>query len=234
MAEFLVTQERVRKSFSDDVQRARNLAKIAELFKLSRDQFINILRGKTIIDVGCGFMGLAVDLALRNVDCTVYSIDPLLDDPDFEKRQKEAITFDSEGFYQEFSLQQRECARVDALRRAYPYYANHMPDFEDNKFNLLTDICAAFAYFDFETGRKRELAAFLKTIEEERRVLRPGAPMYVMDFYTYKTNDLNNANWKERELIKMGLKYAPVGEDIVAGNSLGTNSLIIYNEIRIP
>ena len=215
MTEFAQTEQRVLRN----PQSLRNIETIARSFGLTRDDLIAVIAGKTIVDVGSGTNGLAIDVVLRNVDCVVYSVDPHIAESDFEQRQRLSLSEDRNKLFTEFDPQEMERARVKSLSRAYPFFAHNMPSFADGQFDLLIDHYAVFGYFQEES----ELPAFLKTIDEERRILSAGSPMYIADFIPYGGDPSTWDNWKEWQLIKLGLKYHPTPVQF---------SIITYNQVK--
>lgn len=194
-------------------QSLRNIEIVGRSYGLSSSQMLQLMDEKVILDLGSGYNGLAIDAILRHINCQIFSVNPHFSDLDFEFLQKESLSACHRKVFPEFDNLDLENARVLSMKNSLALYAHNLSNFPAGKFDLIIDHYAVFGYFQ----DRQEYPEFLKTIHEEKRVLKPGAPSYIADFLPYGQNSLFR-EWKEEILKEEKIPYyvTPIPYSIIA------------------
>lgn len=186
-------------------QSLRGINQIAPSFGLTSEQMIQLLNGKTVLDLGSGYNGLAIDVILRKLNCQVLSVNPHVTDPDFEFLQKEKLNCPARiNIFSDFDPQKIEQARQASIDNTFALFAHDLKYFPNAEFDLIIDHLAIFAYYE----NQDEYPEFLQTIAEEKRVLKPSAPTLIADNDVY-FQKLRYRNWKENILRAENIPFLP-------------------------
>jgi len=172
------------------------LDKTAADFGRSREDFISLIRGKRVCDVGSGKGGLAIECALENIDAEVVSVEPAIAHPNFRSGQLAVLKKILGGNY---SLEQIQKAFEGYEQDAYAATADELP-FEDNSFDIAIDN-RSVTFYSAKIGRE----LFKKSLQEMLRIIKPKGKLLIGDAVHFL--DPEEGGFQIQAIQELGLPY---------------------------
>jgi len=197
----------------------RGLSDYNELLKPFGVDIRDEIAGKVVGDVGSGIGGLAKTAYVEGIDATVRSINPHFTEPEFKRFEEENTADSLRRDYPGLS--------DEAIEGAQAYHDTHLAtdfahdlSFDDETFDLLTDVVAVNAY-----ALEDKEALYARTMSEMLRVLKPGGKILIVDGYRtaigVRDEVTGEPMFKEKVLQEMGVRYTSVYDpkrpDVVVG-----------------
>ncbi len=180
-----------------------NLTRIADDLGFDgKNQFINYLNGKVVIDCGSGFNGLAIDALLHGVNTQIVSVTPAMQDHLFIPVQEKVVRSSKESLFPDFSDNDIELARRKSLEGSYPFLAHELL-FEDDAFDAVIDNYASSFYTSF---RNRQVYGHI--VVEQMRVLKKGGELRIGDREMASEWNGDPPHWRAQIIRELG--WSPI------------------------
>lgn len=172
-----------------------------ELGFSSREEFINYIQGKDVVDLGSGKGALSKDIANNNIDGNIISVNPRLSDRFW---LEENIKSNREKF-PDISEEQNKNIQKYHNSRAIAAYAQLLP-LKDNSVDIILDSNAILYYID-------TLDEFRDAINEMFRVLKPGGKIRMGKIYLPP----NKVHWAENIMDELQIPHQRIFQKIGEG-----------------
>lgn len=144
----------------------------AEDLRMSREDFLNVIKGKIVGDLGSGFGGLAMECALNNIPVEIISVNPAIAHPRFRSAQVDFLRLKLRNRY---SAEDINKAFAKYESNAYAATSDDLP-IESGRLDLIIDD-RAITFYSSKIGEQLYRASLLEML----RVLHPGGKIYIAD-----------------------------------------------------
>ncbi|MDO8570033.1 MAG: hypothetical protein Q7R97_00420 [Candidatus Daviesbacteria bacterium] len=176
----------------------------------STEEFIKHIKGKKIADVGSGFTGFALDVALQGLDAMIIPINPVGANSSFTHDRRETIKLWRDLYYPEFNMLTIDASLRKIDKQAITAFAHDLSAIPNDAVDEVIDNLAVFHYSKPEY---REL--YEQSIKEMLRILKPDGIILIGDASNLKSG---REPWYKEIFDKLDLDYHYLERDISLGN----------------